>query len=725
MSWVAFREAYKYNKMLKSAVPYPRFLHRISQPRALVYHPQVNGLLEEAGVLDEIRKAGQHKVNAIVLKKYQEQGGKVHWNCQFQRMTEENSKVNVVVADSKGHERTISASFVLGADGGHSSIRKAIGAHLEGFTHELHMVSCNIKYDKIRATGFGHAQFLVDPKADLGDSAHAVIIYTGSDDVWRCAYVDNIKYTEDEVRARLPLKLKMILPLHPDEDQYELLMSTPYRVHNRCADFYTKGRVIIAGDAAHLNSPIGGIGLNTGLLDAQVAAVALSEALVMTDEAQVEQRLKKYADERREAFMEHTNPVTIDDINRVIDPSKESQERLRDSFFESLKDPEFQRKMQLGQNKMALGVPGLSVISQLTTSSTRADVLSWYVVFASLGSALGSEASGRMVHALSHRDGWTEVDAYHALFWLHTSVGALNAILVLGLSDACELRTEKTYAQLAQDEANQPTPQSTPTDTPNWKSKANSWFSSAAISAQTRSIMYRLWFLLSIDSLADGMVPYSLTNYYMDLKFHPSKSTLGDITSASYFLGAISSTFAGPLAKRIGLINTMVFTHVPSSAAVLLFPLPPVFWLTTFLLLIRTGLNPMDQAPRAAFIAAVVRPEERTACMGITTMVRISAAMLGPSITGGLAATNKFWIAYAVAGTCRLAYDFGLWALFVNMKIDQGEVKGDAGLGVVEGTELDEEENLELHSLPDFASSDNLDFEHRLAAKDNRGQNDG
>lgn len=81
----------------------------------------------------------------------------------------------------------------------------------------------------------------------------------------------------------------------------------------------------------------------------------------------------------------------------------------------------------------------------------------------------------------------------------------------------------------------------------------------------------------------------------------------------------------------------------------------------------------MDQAPRAAFIAAVVKPEERTAVMGITSTLRTLAAMVGPSITGLLAAGDRFWIAFLVAGALRLAYDFGLYALFVNMKLHQHE----------------------------------------------------
>lgn len=119
----------------------------------------------------------------------------------------------------------------------------------------------------------------------------------------------------------------------------------------------------------------------------------------------------------------------------------------------------------------------------------------------------------------------------------------------------------------------------------------------------------------------------------------------------------------------------MVFTHVPSSAAVLLFPLPGSFWLTAALLLLRSALNPLDQAPRTALIAAVVPEDERTAVMGVTALLRTTAAMLGPSLTGLLAADGRFWVAFVVAGVARLAYDFGLYALFINVRLHQHETK--------------------------------------------------
>ncbi|KAI1766935.1 MFS general substrate transporter [Hypoxylon sp. FL1150] len=363
-----------------------------------------------------------------------------------------------------------------------------------------------------------------------------------------------------------------------------------------------------------------------------------------------------------------------------------------------------------------------SMLSQLTTPATRADVLAWYVTTALFGSSLGSELSGRVLRFLQGKDDWSEAQSYHALFWIYTVMGLVNLGLVLLLTDSCELASStETYAQLPQEDNGDISTEArvepsevviVPEASGNWFMRLPRWLFNrlAQISAPTRSVMYKLWFLLAVDSLADGMVPYSLTNYYLDEKFHPSKSTLGDITSFNYFLGAISASFAGPLARKIGLINTMVFTHTPSSAAVLLFPFPSHLWMAAGLLLVRACLNNMDQAPRAALIAAVVKPEERTAVMGITATIRTLAAMAGPTATGVLAASERFWIAFVVAGCCRLAYDFGLYALFVNMKLHDHEKPVDLPNG--QSTRRVPDEEMELQSLADTDSgSDDTDSE--------------
>jgi MFS family permease len=318
-----------------------------------------------------------------------------------------------------------------------------------------------------------------------------------------------------------------------------------------------------------------------------------------------------------------------------------------------------------------------STLSHLTNPKTRSDVLAWYITTSSIGSAIGTELAGHVVESLQHRDGWRVTDAYHAIFWIYVIMGALNIVCTLLLSDACEMiqapKNEASEMLLTdrvshdEDGAKEAEAEAPETPIPTRKS----FF--AQISSETRAIMYKLWFLLIVDSLADGMVSYALTTYFIASKFTIKKSTLGDIVSASYFLSSISTVFAGPLANHIGLINTMVFTHLPSSAAVLFFPFPPSLWLTVAMFFIRTGLNNMDQAPRSAFIAAVVKADERTAVMGITSMLRTLAATAGPSVTGLLAGHDRFWIAFVAAGSLRIVYDLGLWGMFINMKLYKHE----------------------------------------------------
>ncbi|KAL2160722.1 hypothetical protein VTH06DRAFT_919 [Thermothelomyces fergusii] len=357
-----------------------------------------------------------------------------------------------------------------------------------------------------------------------------------------------------------------------------------------------------------------------------------------------------------------------------------------------------------------------SMVSELTTPATRADVLVWYVTLASLGSSAGTEMSGRIIDRLRARDGWTLADAYHGCFWLYAVMGLVNMGCTAMLSARCELRARKGGQQREEDpgeDAGSPSGESEPLlgeggsrsrsgrreregpaagdDGPKTGGKKEegrgSWV--AQISRETLSVISVLWFLLMVDSLADGMANMSLTSYYMDRKFHLAKSALGDMLSVSYFLSSLSNVFAGPLARYIGLVNTMVFTHIPSSAAVLVFPLAQTAPLAFALLLVRVGLNNMDQGPRAALIAAVVRPEERTAVMGITGVLRTLASTTGPTITGLLASGGRFWIAFVVAGALRLAYDVGVFAMFVNIRLYRHEAAADGdaadGDGDVDG----------------------------------------
>lgn len=130
------------------------------------------------------------------------------------------------------------------------------------------------------------------------------------------------------------------------------------------------------------------------------------------------------------------------------------------------------------------------------------------------------------------------------------------------------------------------------------------------------------------------------------------------------FASTIGNIFASSLAKRLGLIQAMVFTHLPSSIFLALLPVPPGLALTICLLVGRSVLNSMDQAPRSAFLSIVVLPEERTAVMGIVNILKTLSQSSGPTVTGVLAGHGRFWVAFVVAGSLKATYDILLLVFF-------------------------------------------------------------
>jgi MFS family permease len=173
-----------------------------------------------------------------------------------------------------------------------------------------------------------------------------------------------------------------------------------------------------------------------------------------------------------------------------------------------------------------------STLSHLTTPKTRSDVLAWYVTTASLGSAIGTEISGRVVEYLKNREGWTLVQTYHSVWWLYVVMGSLNMLFTFILSSKCEAETPRDVETEAserlldedrlreEDEEVEETSRSHP---PTQHEKSNKQSIFAQISKETRWVMYKLWFLLIVDSLADGMTPYCKQIYV--LKQDISKDT--------------------------------------------------------------------------------------------------------------------------------------------------------------------------------------------------------
>lgn len=332
-----------------------------------------------------------------------------------------------------------------------------------------------------------------------------------------------------------------------------------------------------------------------------------------------------------------------------------------------------------------------SVLAGLVGEHGRSDVFAWYVVVGTLGSAAGLVGAGWLVEGLKAR-GWAEADAFRAIFWMYAATGVVKAVITALLSARCEVDGGEAAAQGYQpvgakgsnpaddgeddgEDSAQPQ-QATSARTPaaaKPKSKPKMGF--AQLSSKTRWTLLRLCTLFAVDSLASGMVPYSLINFYMDRKFHMPKSTLGDIMSVVWIMSSIGNIFASAISKRIGLIKTMVFTHLPSAIFLGLLPSAQAVWLAVVLLVARGTLSSMDQAPRSAFLSKVVQAEERTAVMGIVNVVKTLSQSGGPTLTGFLAGSNRFWIAFVAAGCLKASYDLGLMTFFLKLERQSGSAQ--------------------------------------------------
>ncbi len=180
----------------------------------------------------------------------------------------------------------------------------------------------------------------------------------------------------------------------------------------------------------------------------------------------------------------------------------------------------------------------------------------------------------------------------------------------------------------------------------------------------SRGIVWRLAALFSIDSFAGGLVLNSLLALWLFERFGMSLAAAGAFFFWTGLLAAFSQLAAGPLARRIGMINTMVFTHIPSSLCLIGAALASSFELTLALLLARSLLSQMDVPARGAFVMSVVTPAERPAAASFTAVPRSLAAAVSPSLTGAMFAAGAMVAPLVACGVLKIAYDIALFAAF-------------------------------------------------------------
>jgi MFS family permease len=184
----------------------------------------------------------------------------------------------------------------------------------------------------------------------------------------------------------------------------------------------------------------------------------------------------------------------------------------------------------------------------------------------------------------------------------------------------------------------------------------------APLSPATRRVTARISALFAIDAVGGGFLTSTLLTLMFVDRFHVGAGVVAVLFAASRILNAFSHLGAAWLARRIGLVRTMVFTHLPSSLLLLTVPFAPTFWLAALLFLLREGLVEMDVPTRQSYVMAVVAPAERTRVAGITQLVRLLGWALGPLIAALLG--GDLVTAVILGATLKITYDLLLFAAF-------------------------------------------------------------
>lgn len=273
-----------------------------------------------------------------------------------------------------------------------------------------------------------------------------------------------------------------------------------------------------------------------------------------------------------------------------------------------------------------------AVLSRSVADADRTAMFARYSLIGALAAATGALASGSP--ELLARVGFTQLAALKLMFIVYAGLGIAGCLI---------------YAQI-------------PRDTTPAEAKP------VAALGPSRGIVYRMAALFAIDSFAGGFAVQSLVALWLFNKFGVSLAAAGLFFFWTGVLSAFSYPVAAWLSRRIGLVNTMVFTHIPSSLALILAAIAPTLEIALALLLVRAGLSQMDVPTRSSYVMAVVTPPERAAAASVTTVPRSIAAAISPALAGALFAAGYEAWPLILCGVLKILYDLALLWTFRHVK---------------------------------------------------------
>ena len=279
-----------------------------------------------------------------------------------------------------------------------------------------------------------------------------------------------------------------------------------------------------------------------------------------------------------------------------------------------------------------------AALTQLIPDRKRTQTFAWYNLAGSFATATGALACGWLATFLQSH-GWNALEAYRLILTGYAVVGVILLLLFLFLTPEVETKTELKPVRRTLG------------------------------LHQSRGVVARLSALFAVDAFAGGLVIQSLMAYWFHVRFQVDEGVLGSIFFGANILAGISSLLAVRIAAKIGLINTMVYTHIPSSIFLILVPLMPNLPLAIAFLLARFSISQMDVPTRQSYTMAVVAPDERSAASGVTTIARSVGAALSPSLSGLLLSIpGLLSVPFYLCGGLKILYDLVLYRNFKALK---------------------------------------------------------
>ncbi len=267
----------------------------------------------------------QYKLNQVLAARLVTfTNAELRFSSEVTGVQQDESRVTVTV----NNEEQISAAWLIGADGGRSRVREALGIRLEGFTWPERFLVASTPFDFSAAIpGLADVSYFADP-----EEWFFLLRVVG---VWRVMFPTRAEEKEEDIVSDEAIE-RRLQRVFKKKEPYEIVHRTLYSIHQRVAEAYRKGRAFLAGDAAHLNNPLGGMGMNGGVHDAFNLAQKL--VAVMTGKKSAEE-LDRYERQRRPIALEYVNAITIANKRNLEARDPHEQRRWREEMDRAAADP--------------------------------------------------------------------------------------------------------------------------------------------------------------------------------------------------------------------------------------------------------------------------------------------------------------------------------------------------------------------------------------------------